>query len=173
MLLVNRHLLCLDHIVATTLCQTVTLAHMNKMPWRLNPAELAKIKRSVRIADDCWEWTGPTTPNGYGKVRKRAGCKDEMIHRVMWEHHNDQNVPEGLQLDHICRNRKCCNPSHLEPVTASENTNRQDHYNRKQTECPKGHEYTDENTRITPKGKRVCRACDRARKISVTDREIG
>lgn len=141
---------------------------MNKTPWRLNPAEYAKIKRNVRIADECWEWQGATTPNGYGKHLKRPGAKHEMTHRIMWEHHNDQIVPEGMQLDHICRNRKCCNPEHLEPVTPSENTKRQDHFNRNRTHCPKGHEYTEENTRISPNGKRVCRACDRQRKISVT-----
>ena len=137
--------------------------------WRLNPSEYRRMERKIRKVPDteCWEWTGPKTPNGYGKHRKGPGHPERMTHRLMWEHANNQEIPEGLQLDHLCRNRACCNPDHMEAVTASENTRRQDHHERSVTHCPQGHEYSAENTRITPKGKRVCRECDRARKRSV------
>lgn len=129
-------------------------------PWRLNPSEHARIKRQIKVVDDCWIWQGPKTPNGYGKHKIGPGHSDRVIHRILWEHHKDQPVPDGMQLDHLCRNRACCNPDHFEVVTASENTKRQDHANRRATHCPKGHEYNDENTRITPDGRRSCRPCD-------------
>ncbi len=68
--------------------------------WRLNPSELARIKRQIRIEDDCWVWTGPKTPNGYGKHRKGPGQPDRVVHRILWEHENDQEIPQGMQLEH-------------------------------------------------------------------------
>ena len=132
--------------------------------WLLNPSEMARIRRKIKIENDCWIWTGPKTPNGYGKHRVGPGKPDRVIHRIVWEHYKNQQIPEKLQLDHLCRNRLCCNPDHFEVVTGSENTMRQEHANRLKTECPKGHEYTEETTRITPAGKRVCKTCDRMRK---------
>lgn len=131
----------------------------------LNRAELARLQRLIKSSDDgCWEWQGLQTSNGYGKWSKGPGQRVRAIHRITWEHYKNQEVPEGQQLDHLCRNRLCCNPDHLEPVTPSENTMRQDHYERRKTHCPRGHEYDEANTRITPAGKRVCRACDRERR---------
>jgi len=132
----------------------------------LNRAELARFHRNVTMTAECWIWNGPQTPNGYGKWQRGPGFRERVIHRIIWEHHNNQPIPEGKQLDHLCRNRLCCNPTHLEPVTGSENTTRQDHAHRRKTECPKGHEYTPENTRTTPAGRRVCKQCDRDRKTT-------
>lgn len=137
---------------------------MPNPPWRLNSSEMARIRRLIALEDECWVWKGPKTPNGYGKHKVGPGKPERVIHRILWEHHKDQPVPEGLQLDHLCRNRLCCNPDHFEAVTGSENTRRQDHANRRKEACPKGHEYTEENTRVTPSGRRVCRECDRERK---------
>jgi hypothetical protein len=137
---------------------------MQRYPWRLNPSERARIERKITVDDDgCWVWTGPQTRNGYGYWQAGPGKPKRVVHRILWEHEYDQPVPDGLQLDHLCRNRLCCRPDHFEPVTASVNTMRQDHAYRNKTHCPKGHEYTDANTRITPAGKRVCRQCDRER----------
>ena len=127
--------------------------------WILNRAEMARLNRQVKRDGDCWLWTGPTTPNGYGKVRVRGGEPERVVHRVLWEAHNNMAVPDGYQLDHLCRTRLCCNPAHLEPVTASENTLRQDHANRRKDTCPAGHAYTEENTLVWADGKRRCRAC--------------
>lgn len=112
--------------------------------------------------NDCWVWTGPQYPNGYGKHRLGPGQPERAAHRISYEHHIGP-IPNGQQLDHLCRNRLCVNPSHLEPVSPSENTRRQDHANRRKTHCPQGHEYTEANTVVRPDGRRDCLACRRAR----------
>lgn len=134
-------------------------------PVTLNRAELARLNRLTRVQPDgCWEWQGNKTTNGYGKWQRGPGHSERAVHRIAFEHYRNTPIPQGMQLDHLCRNRVCLNPDHLEVVTPSENTLRQDHWERRKTHCPKGHEYNDENTRRTPKGKRVCRICDRTRK---------
>ena len=70
-------------------------------------------------ATPCWIWARSRKPKGYGQLR-RAG-KTLYAHRVYWERENGP-IPEGLELDHLCRQRACCNPAHLELVTSQENT---------------------------------------------------
>lgn len=113
------------------------------------------------VLGPCWFWTGPQMPNGYGKHRVRPGAPERATHRIMYEH-TIGPVPKGMQLDHLCRNRICCNPAHLEPVTGGINTLRQDHAQRRKTHCPQGHDYTPDNT-IRRNGRRFCRACSRER----------
>lgn len=83
-------------------------------------------------------------------------------HRWLWERLVGP-VSGALQLDHLCRNRACVNPDHLEPVTAAENVRRGalGAVRRAKTHCPQGHEYTPENT-ARRRGKRYCRECGRA-----------
>ena len=65
----------------------------------------------------CWLWQGPTiNPSGYGMHN------GEPAHRLAWEYANGQSIPEGLTINHKCRNRLCCNPDHLETVTPEENS---------------------------------------------------
>lgn len=104
----------------------------------------------------CHVWTGYLNNAGYGMAR--AYGRKQLTHRVVWEYKNGP-VPEGLQLDHICRNKACCNPEHLRAVTAQVNTLASDNLcavNARKTHCPKcGGEYDARNKR----GARFCRAC--------------
>lgn len=115
------------------------------------------------LATPCWVYTGYIKPEGYGEGYLN-GAK-VYVHRVAYENLVGP-IPEGLQLDHLCRNRACFNPLHLEPVTSRENTMRGENWSAKravQTECLRGHAFTDENTYVRPNGTRWCKECGRAR----------
>lgn len=120
-------------------------------------------KHSVVNPDDCWIWQRALTPNGYAQASYQS--KMQRLHKLVWEFFNGP-VPEGLELDHLCRNRSCWNPEHLEPVTHQVNMQRGDSWWRNKTHCPLGHEYSPENTYTYPTGNRSCRICRR-----VTNRE--
>lgn len=111
----------------------------------------------------CWEWTGIKFPHGYGRL---TFAKHTLYpHRVSYEIHKG-TIPDGLHIDHLCRNRACCNPEHLEAVTCKVNIMRSPialaSQNAAKTHCPYGHEYTEANT-ITQKTGRACRTCARWR----------
>ena len=108
----------------------------------------------------CWNWTGQRG-NGYGYASFRR--HPYLVHRITYQLLVGP-IPEGLTIDHLCRNRACCNPDHLEPVTRGENVLRGEGIsaeNARKTHCKHGHAFTEENTRITPQGHRECRACRR------------
>lgn len=71
----------------------------------------------------CWLWTGRLNNKGYGRVTLWAKKRGYMAHRMAYEFAVGP-IPDGLEIDHLCRNRICCNPSHLEPVTHQENVRR-------------------------------------------------
>lgn len=116
------------------------------------------VARVVVTRAGCWEWTGAQDDKGYGQVRV-DGCV-RRTHQVTYEA-TVGPIPTGLEPDHLCRNRLCCNPAHLEPVTHQENCRRRTVLI---TECPQGHRYDEKNTRVGRDGRRDCRACDRERK---------
>lgn len=108
----------------------------------------------------CWEWKGCITPKtGYGQFRfdGRRGSSLSNPHRFSYCYFIG-DVPEGYEVDHLCKVRHCCSPLHLEAVTVQENRKRR---NASQTHCKNGHEFTPENTRIGKRGERRCRACNR------------
>lgn len=122
-------------------------------------------KVAVGDPDECWPWLSYRNRGGYGCWQPRIGYK-VMAHRHAYEDKVGP-IPEGLVIDHLCRNRACCNPAHMEPVTIGENVMRGETLSAalaRRTECPQGHAYTPENTKRNSGGHRECRECDKARK---------
>jgi len=107
---------------------------------------------------DCWEWTGCIHSAGYGMTS--VNRKTSLVHRVVWEALVGP-IPKKLQIDHLCRNRKCCNPDHLDLVTTGENIRRGNtgRKNKIKTHCPYGHPYSGNNLKVNPNGSRKCQAC--------------
>lgn len=122
------------------------------------------MEKVVATYDGCWEWTAYVGNSGYGRFY--VDDRGALAHRWSYEFHVGP-IPDGLVLDHLCRNRKCVNPEHLEPVTLSENVLRgtSPEVNRERfraiTHCPQGHPYSDDNTYVN-RGSRCCRICKRA-----------
>lgn len=115
--------------------------------------------------DACWEWQGGRSSIGHGHFALRSDRKVQ-AHRFAYEKVVGP-IPEGLVLDHLCRNPPCCNPAHLEPVTRGENTLRGDTVtgnNMRKTVCVHGHKFTPETTYVTKTGGRHCLICRRAAK---------
>jgi hypothetical protein len=119
--------------------------------------------------DGCWNWTGPTIVQGYGHFfcGVKSG-KIARVHRLAYEVWKGP-IPESLTIDHLCYNRLCVNPLHLEAVTRGENAGRA---KRKITHCPKGHEYTIDNIKTTKRtnGERACLTCHRERERAKRNR---
>jgi hypothetical protein len=114
------------------------------------------------LIDDkgCWIWQG-ATGGGYGQIRDFINGRHVIVgaHRVSYMIHRGP-IPPGLEIDHLCRNKTCVNPDHLELVTSGENTRR---YSALITHCPHGHAYEGENVVLDKYGHRSCRACLRLR----------
>lgn len=117
------------------------------------------IAARIDLIDDCWIWKSPRK-DGYGTIRAKER-RGQLVHRASYEIHVGP-IPDELQIDHLCRNRACCNPEHLEPVTQRENLARGLQQGLK-THCKHGHEYTGSNVGVRSDGRRYCRACDNAR----------
>ena len=115
-----------------------------------------------RVEGECYVWHGAIAANGYGRITFRG--VDTTVHRAAYELANGP-IPVGLQVDHLCRNRACWRPSHLEAVTQRENLLRGEGAtgtNARKTECVHGHPFDDANTYRNKKdGTRQCRACNR------------
>lgn len=121
----------------------------------------------------CWIWTGADNGHGYGVIGTGIGKQVAATHRVAYQLLMGP-IPVGLQLDHLCRVPRCCNPAHLEAVTQPENLLRgvgPSAHNARKTHCVNGHEFTEANTYRPPRGGRGCRICLRARRTARTERD--
>lgn len=129
-----------------------------------------RLDRYTQRTETCWNWVGTKYSTGYGKIGMPmangvyvGGHKEVPAHRAMYERYVGP-IPKGLDLDHLCRNRACVNPAHLEPVTRSVNLRRGAGVrgiDERETHCPQGHEFTPANTYIWAKEptKKRCKTC--------------
>lgn len=125
----------------------------------MNVTDLPPNMQSKIVVTDtgCWQWTGALNSRGYGQVGVNGVSKS--THRVAYELLVGP-IPAELQIDHLCRNTRCCYPIHLEPVTALENNQRRPDVHK--THCVNGHELTEQNTILKMAGTskiRNCRTC--------------
>lgn len=128
------------------------------------PAFLART-RVLTDGAGCWRWTGYLERAGYGSLKLTGWKSKQWAHRLAYELFRGP-VPDGLVLDHTCRNRWCVNPAHLTPVTRGENVLRGDGptaWNLRVATCPQGHLYRGANLFIDKRGSRRCRECARQR----------
>ncbi len=112
-------------------------------------------KIEVNCATHCWNWTG-NNYLGYGRMRVST-TKHSHTHRVSYEYFRGK-IPNGLHIDHLCRNPSCCNPDHLEPVPPRENM-RRGFCGILRTHCKRGHKWIPENMYISRAGVEQCAIC--------------
>lgn len=128
------------------------------------------------IKTKCWEWTGFINKNGYGVISLNK--KSKRAHRISYEVFVGKLI-KNMQVNHICNNRSCINPSHLEQITHAKNGSREraNHYNSRKKFCKRGHEFNQENTTFTvrPYGHDgwVLRTCKICLKITYERRKLG
>ena len=158
---------CLTRVQARGLCNLhyKQAARGGSLPPKVTtPGVEERFWSRVERTETCWWWRGTVSCYGYGAFAPGRG-RNIRAHKFAWESTNGP-VPDGLVLDHLCRNRACCNPEHLEPVTPRVNSLRgigPSAINSRKTECVNGHRFTPANTRVDADGRRNCRTCARAK----------
>lgn len=125
------------------------------MPYVAPPIEQRLMERHKKLPNGCWEWTGRKHNMGYGTIGWR-GKEWFLAHRASYIVFKSE-IQDGLEIDHLCRNRLCINPDHLEAVTHIVNVQRG--ANSLKTHCPQGHEYD----LVSKNGTRGCRTCNNER----------
>lgn len=140
------------------------------------PERRARFDSHTEVTSDgCIEWTGSRTRWGYGQLSMRGGGGSGVFqaHRVALAWATGEQ-PLGMVADHLCRNRACVNPEHLEWVTDRVNIlrgNGATAQHARKTHCPQGHPYSDENTYRFAAGRRICKECARARSRRYSQRK--
>ena len=138
---------------------------------RTQAQDLERLLGKIQIdtATGCWCWLGQIE-DGYGRITMQR--KNWLAHRASYILHG-REIPEGLEVDHLCKNTRCVNPEHLEAVPGRVNNARSSSMSAsyaRRTACKNGHEYTADSHRIDPtSGARKCRVCERERR---TRREV-
>lgn len=125
---------------------------IRKVRWPLYPWLL---ELAAGDTEACWEWPLTRIPTGYGMVWDTHAQRMRPAHCLMHEEVIG-DIPDGLEVDHLCNNKVCVNPLHLEAVTHAENMRRK---MERTTHCQRGHEFTEENICWYPNGDRACRTC--------------
>lgn len=127
-----------------------------------DPLGSSRVPRADRLwakvekTETCWLWTGYVNNKGYGLISRGSPAttyERKLVHRVAYELEVGP-IPEGLEIDHLCRVRNCVRPDHLEPVTRHENVLRA-----RRDECPQGHSLLDSSNVYLWRGSRLCRTC--------------
>lgn len=142
-----------------------------KLSDRLEAQNIVADRVTIDPATECWEWQGSTQSSGYSRLSYRG--RTWLGHRFSYEAFHD-DIPNGMQIDHLCRNRICLNPDHLEPVTQRTNILRGSGVsavNASKQRCPQGHPYSVVGT------DRICRICrarnQKRRRDEATDIDHG
>jgi hypothetical protein len=120
---------------------------------------LVRFEPKVNFTDDCWVWTASRDKNGYGRFGYEGTTR--FAHRVAYELLVEP-IPPGLVIDHLCRNKSCVNPDHLETVPWGENIRRGDLWMYKVTHCPQGHPLDGKAKGRAGRSRRYCRVCQAA-----------
>jgi hypothetical protein len=132
-------------------------------PWGKRTVIGRFLSKVTKKENGCWIWGGSIDRMGYGRFSVQR--RDFKAHRFAFEYWR-KPIPEGLCLDHLCRQPLCVNPEHLDPVTQRINLLRGNTFqarNLAKTHCPKGHPYDSQNTFVKQDGSRMCRECGRIR----------
>jgi len=131
---------------------------------KVDEATVSRFWAKVVKTNNCWLWTAGQSVDGYARFSiDKPKHTSFAAHRVAYELLVGP-IPDGLSLDHLCRNILCVNPEHLEPVTIKENILRGTSLsarNARKSRCMHGHSLSGANLYMTKCGKRQCRACRR------------